>query len=169
MAFAVTRRTREIGLRLAIGATRADVVRMVLADSVRLLVVGMAAGLCIAWFVTRPLAAFLVPGVTPTDPITFALVVRRDVGDRRRRHLGTGPPSRRDRSDGVAAGRIAAVRQPGSPRLCRLAQVQPSPIARRQLDRNRERLKLLEHCLEMRLIGVAHERDIGSRRGECRE
>jgi predicted permease len=74
MAFAVTRRTREIGLRLAIGATKGNVVRMVLADSTRLLVIGLAAGAAIAWFVTRPLAAFLVPGLTPTDPMTFALV-----------------------------------------------------------------------------------------------
>ena len=75
MAFAVTRRTREIGLRLAIGATRGNVVRMVLTDSVRLLGLGLAAGAAIAWFVTRPLAAFLVPGLTPTDPMTFALVL----------------------------------------------------------------------------------------------
>ena len=74
MAFAVTRRTREIGLRLAIGATKGNVVRMVLTDSIRLLVIGLAAGAAIAWFVTRPLAAFLVPGLTPTDPMTFALV-----------------------------------------------------------------------------------------------
>jgi len=74
MAFAVTRRTREIGLRLAIGATRGNVVRMVLTDSVRLLGIGVVAGAAIAWFVTRPLAAFLVPGLTPTDPVTFVLV-----------------------------------------------------------------------------------------------
>jgi len=61
-------------LRIAIGATKRDVVRMVLTDSVRLLAIGLAAGAGIAWFVTQPLAAFLVPGLTPTDPVTFALV-----------------------------------------------------------------------------------------------
>ena len=75
MAFAVTRRTREIGLRLAIGATQGRVVRMVLTDSIRLLAVGLAAGVVIAWLVTSPLAAFLVPGLTPTDPWTFAGVL----------------------------------------------------------------------------------------------
>ena len=74
MAFGVTRRTREIGLRIAIGATKGDVVRMVLTDTVRLLAIGLAAGVGIAWFVTQPLAAFLVPGLAPTDPVTFALV-----------------------------------------------------------------------------------------------
>jgi predicted permease len=73
MAFAVTRRTREIGLRLAVGATRSDVVRMVLRDSIRLMTLGLAVGATIAWFVTPPLAAFLVPGLTPTDPLTFGL------------------------------------------------------------------------------------------------
>jgi ABC-type antimicrobial peptide transport system permease subunit len=74
MAFAVTRRTREIGLRLAIGATRGDVVRLVLTDSIRLLAIGLAAGAALASFVAQPLSAFLVPGLTPTDPLTFTLV-----------------------------------------------------------------------------------------------
>ena len=75
MAFAVTRRTREIGVRLAIGATSGSVIRLVVADAIRLLAIGLTAGAAVAWFVTAPLAAFLVPGLTPADPLTFGVVL----------------------------------------------------------------------------------------------
>jgi predicted permease len=74
MVYSVTRRTREIGVRVAIGATRGDISRMVLRDSVRLTVVGSGVGLLAALFVTRPLAVFLVPGLRPNDPVTLAAV-----------------------------------------------------------------------------------------------
>jgi len=74
MAFSITQRTREIGVRMAIGATRTTIVRMVVADCAWLLVVGTALGSAAAWFITPPLSAFLVPGLSPNDPLSFAVV-----------------------------------------------------------------------------------------------
>jgi putative ABC transport system permease protein len=75
MAYAVARRTHEIGVRMAMGATRRDIARMILFDSARLVVAGSAIGLVIALFVTRPLAMFLVPGLQPADPVSFMVVL----------------------------------------------------------------------------------------------
>ncbi len=70
-AYAVTRRTREIGIRVALGARPTDVVRMVLREGLWLTGVGSAIGLVIAALVSRVLASFLF-GIPPSDPITFA-------------------------------------------------------------------------------------------------
>jgi putative ABC transport system permease protein len=74
MVYSIARRTREIGIRVAIGATRSDISRMVLRDSARLTITGSAVGLVAASFVMRPLAVFLVPGLQPDDPISFSAV-----------------------------------------------------------------------------------------------
>jgi predicted permease len=74
MAYAVTRRTREIGIRVALGARPTDIVRMVLREGLWLTAIGSAIGLVIAALVSRVLAAFLF-GIPPTDPITFAGVI----------------------------------------------------------------------------------------------
>lgn len=73
--YSVARRTQEIGIRLAIGATRSDISRMILRDAVTLVTVGSVVGLAIALFVTRPLAMFLVANLTPADPLSFVAVV----------------------------------------------------------------------------------------------
>jgi len=74
LAYSVARRTREIGVRLAVGASRGNVARMVLADFMRLSLLGIGIGLAIALLVTRPLAVFLVPGLSPSDPVSFLAV-----------------------------------------------------------------------------------------------
>lgn len=75
LAYSVARRTREIGVRVAVGANRSDVSRLIFMDSARLIVVGSAIGLFAALLVTQPLAMFFVPGLSPRDPLTFTVVV----------------------------------------------------------------------------------------------
>jgi predicted permease len=73
MAYAVTQRRREIGVRMALGADRRDVLRLVLMRALRIVVAGVVVGLAGAAGVTRVLQRFLF-GVTPTDPLAFATV-----------------------------------------------------------------------------------------------
>jgi len=73
MAYSVSRRTREVGIRMALGAQRADVMLLVMRKAALLLVFGLCIGLCASWFATRALAAFLF-GVTQHDPMTTASV-----------------------------------------------------------------------------------------------
>jgi len=69
-AYAVARRTREIGIRVAMGARRADVVRMVLREGLSLVLVGSLIGLLLAAAGSRVLTGLLF-GVPPLDPMTF--------------------------------------------------------------------------------------------------
>ena len=79
MAYAVTQRRREIGVRMALGAARRDVLRLVLMRALRIVVFGLIVGLAGAVGVTRVLQTFLF-GVTPTDPLVFAAVTLLAVG-----------------------------------------------------------------------------------------
>jgi putative ABC transport system permease protein len=70
MSYAVAQRTRELGLRLALGAVASDVVRLVLRDAATLSLLGLGLGAAAALAVTRVLVTQL-HGVRPTDPATF--------------------------------------------------------------------------------------------------
>ena len=74
LAFSVNRRTREIGVRLALGAEQGRVLRMILRDGLRAVIPGVAVGVVAALFLTRLMAGLLF-GIEPTDPVTFASVV----------------------------------------------------------------------------------------------
>jgi putative ABC transport system permease protein len=71
MSYSVNQRTQEIGLRMALGAEGADVIRMVIGEGFKLTVVGLALGLVTAFALSRLIASQLF-GVTATDPLTYA-------------------------------------------------------------------------------------------------
>src|SRR6185295_4964927 len=73
MAFAVSQRTQEIGIRMALGARAADVLKLVVTNGMSLAVIGVVAGLVGAFGITRLMASLLF-NVSPTDLMTFALV-----------------------------------------------------------------------------------------------
>jgi putative ABC transport system permease protein len=73
VAYSVSQRTREIGIRMALGADAPSVVRMVVGQSLRLTLLGLGIGLVAAFGLTRFLSA-VIAGVSPTDPPTFAIV-----------------------------------------------------------------------------------------------
>jgi putative ABC transport system permease protein len=73
ISFSVSERTREIGIRMALGAKRRDVLRMILGQGMRVSAVGIVMGLAIALGLTRLLRTLLFE-VSATDPVTFVLV-----------------------------------------------------------------------------------------------
>jgi ABC-type antimicrobial peptide transport system permease subunit len=70
LAYSVRRRVREIGVRMALGAQRMDVIRMILGQGVRLALIGVAIGVVAAFVLTRLMASQLFQ-VSATDPLTF--------------------------------------------------------------------------------------------------
>jgi ABC-type antimicrobial peptide transport system permease subunit len=73
MAYSVARRTAELGTRIALGATRANVLSLVLRQGLVTAIIGVAIGIAGAIGLTRTLQSFLF-GLSPTDPLTFAAV-----------------------------------------------------------------------------------------------
>ncbi|MGA8145093.1 MAG: ABC transporter permease [Candidatus Acidiferrales bacterium] len=73
MAYSVSQRAHELGIRIAVGASQRDILRLVLGQGVRLTLMGAAFGLVASLVVTRALATLLF-GVSATDPLTFVTV-----------------------------------------------------------------------------------------------
>jgi ABC-type antimicrobial peptide transport system permease subunit len=73
ISYLVSQRTREMGVRLALGASRADIARLVLARGARLVAAGLALGLPLGLALSRVIAGVLT-GVSPTDALTFTVV-----------------------------------------------------------------------------------------------
>ena len=73
VSFSVSQRAREIGIRVALGAERGDVVKLVSRQALRLLAVGLGTGLFAAWALTRAMSRLLV-GISATDPLSFVSV-----------------------------------------------------------------------------------------------
>jgi len=71
VSYAVTQRTQEIGIRMALGASARDVQIRIVVQTLRMAAVGMIAGVIGAWLLTRSLSGLLF-GITATDPVTFA-------------------------------------------------------------------------------------------------
>jgi predicted permease len=74
LSFAVAQRTREIGLRIALGAPQTNIYELILGRALFLVTIGLAVGGCLAWFATR-LAATYIYGVQAHDALTFVAVV----------------------------------------------------------------------------------------------
>jgi predicted permease len=73
ISYVVARRTTELGVRMALGATASIIVRLILRDGLKLALAGVAIGLVVACLVTRFMTGILY-GVAPIDPLTFAVV-----------------------------------------------------------------------------------------------
>jgi putative ABC transport system permease protein len=69
----VSQRTRELGIRMALGASRGDVVRLVVLQGLKLTIAGVLVGLAVSFAVTRLIVNMLF-GVSPTDILTFSVV-----------------------------------------------------------------------------------------------
>jgi ABC-type antimicrobial peptide transport system permease subunit len=74
LSYGVQQRTREFGVRIALGASAATILKMVLANAARVIGAGALIGLVLAALLAQSIATFLF-GVEPLDPLTFAAVV----------------------------------------------------------------------------------------------
>ncbi len=73
VSFTATQRTREIGIRMALGGSAGGVLRLILRQGVRMVVIGLAVGLLAALGITRLMTRLLI-GISPSDPLTYAAV-----------------------------------------------------------------------------------------------
>jgi ABC-type antimicrobial peptide transport system permease subunit len=73
MSYSVAQQTREIGIRMALGAQRSDVLRMTIKQGLKLVGLGLVIGLAAAFVLTRVMATLLF-GISATDPLTFITI-----------------------------------------------------------------------------------------------
>jgi len=73
ISYSVAQRTREVGIRMALGARTIDVIKLVVRDGLKLVLIGVGVGLAGALALTRLMTTLLF-GVTPTDTVTYATV-----------------------------------------------------------------------------------------------
>jgi putative ABC transport system permease protein len=73
MSYSVAQRAHEIGIRMALGAQRMDVLKLVVGQGLKLVLVGVALGLIAAFILTRVMSSLLF-GISATDPITFIAI-----------------------------------------------------------------------------------------------
>ena len=108
MAYAVSQRTQEMGIRLALGASPGSLLGMVVGQGMRLTTIGLAIGLALALGAFGSIGAVrsLLPGISPLDPITFVDGADRARIDRAAGELDSRAPSGQSRSAGRAAIRI---------------------------------------------------------------
>jgi ABC-type antimicrobial peptide transport system permease subunit len=100
MSYTVAQRTREIGIRMALGAQRSDVLKMTVMQGLKLVAMGVAIGLAAAVVLTRVMASLLF-GVSATDPTTFIAISA--VLDRSRRAREPHPALRATKIDPMVA------------------------------------------------------------------
>ena len=113
MSYAVAQRTQEIGIRMALGAERQDILRMVLRHGSLMAVTGIGLGLVVALGLARLITSLLFQ-VSATDPPTFSIVPVVLIARRPAGLLHPGPARHARRSAGGAAvpvGRAAAARR----------------------------------------------------------
>jgi putative ABC transport system permease protein len=73
ISYLVGQRTHELGIRVALGAGRNDIIRLVLSHGMKMAIAGVAVGLVAAFGLTRLMSTMLF-GVKPTDPVTFGII-----------------------------------------------------------------------------------------------
>jgi ABC-type antimicrobial peptide transport system permease subunit len=95
-------RTREIGVRLALGAQRKDIIQLILSQGLGIVAIGIVLGILTALAATRSLTSFLF-GVSPMDVLTMAGVASSACDCRAAGLLDSGPPGDASRSNGGGA------------------------------------------------------------------